>query len=512
MTTKALKNRALAAQGCLYIAAVLLLFASCSKDADLVEDDPVEEPAIVITSDVQQSHFADQTDAAAVTFTAAETWTASVAEVAVTKSATKTWTASTATAPATKSSADIPAWITVSPLSGTAGSNTLTVGLQPNDTDADRAAKITIESGGEQKDVTVTQKATTADGQQYVKTYDVYVFERIHSLYETDASYAHTRGYWKNGNFVDLSSAFDGVIDVAVRGDHVYAVGFKRSATTSGNVHAVYWHNGTAITLPETLGFNIATCIDVQTTFEGVNVYIGGSEWEPNSSSSVVYKYWVSRNNSNFVSYKVSFRGHYKPHTIRAVGNDLYIANDWEVLKNGVSASGYVSSVDAMEVSDGDIYWNGIDGSSHSFGVWKNGQQLLSNLDGSNYVAGDARKGLAIYGNDVYQAGIRITTSVLESGYWKNNTFNALFSYPPVSDGSSSANGFPAHFNEIADLAVVDGNVFAFTMDSSNGYYTRDHKVYKNGLLFQTIRECNLGYINNINQFAVVPKSSTRTW
>jgi hypothetical protein len=38
--------------------------------------------------------------------------------------------------------------------------------LQENATGADRTAKITIASSGESRDVTLTQKATTADGER----------------------------------------------------------------------------------------------------------------------------------------------------------------------------------------------------------------------------------------------------------------------------------------------------------------------------------------------------------
>ncbi|MDR1860445.1 MAG: Ig-like domain-containing protein [Bacteroidales bacterium] len=45
MTTKAFTNRTLAAQGCLYIATALLLFAACGKDTDLPEDIDIKDVA-----------------------------------------------------------------------------------------------------------------------------------------------------------------------------------------------------------------------------------------------------------------------------------------------------------------------------------------------------------------------------------------------------------------------------------------------------------------------------------
>jgi hypothetical protein len=236
------------------------MFAACSKDGG---GEPETPPAIEITAGDEQTIFADQTEAAAVSFTAAGAWTATVEEIA----------------PPTRATADAPEWISINPASGAAGNASFAITLQENASGADRAAKITIASSGDSRDVTLTQKATTADGNPYEKKYDVYVVG-ARKLGSTAAEY----GYWKNGAWRQLTDG-GGIIQSVASGNDLYFLmlqgdkakvwkngGFTdleyprisggrfRIAVSGSDVYAVetdtyfsppaYWKNKQKITLP----------------------------------------------------------------------------------------------------------------------------------------------------------------------------------------------------------------------------------------------------------------------
>ena len=104
---------------------------SCSKD----KDDPVD-PNITITGSAELT-LSDAASTQSVPFTSTVDWTASVA--------------------------GSPAWLTVTPPSGTAGSGSLSLTVAKNETYDDRSATITISGpGATSKTVTVTQKKLDA--------------------------------------------------------------------------------------------------------------------------------------------------------------------------------------------------------------------------------------------------------------------------------------------------------------------------------------------------------------
>ena len=113
----------------------------CSDDNKSETPPTPEEPAITFpTGSDTQPVFTTEGGTSTLTFTAKEAWTASVGE------------------------ADTRAidWLTVSPTSGQAGTATLTISTEPNDTYDERNAAITLTSGGTRTTLTVTQKQRDA--------------------------------------------------------------------------------------------------------------------------------------------------------------------------------------------------------------------------------------------------------------------------------------------------------------------------------------------------------------
>ena len=114
---------------------------ACSDDNKSETPPTPEEPTITFpTGSDTQPVFTTEGGTSTLTFTATESWTASVGE------------------------ADTRAidWLSVSPTSGQAGTATLTITTEPNDTYDERNAAITLTSGGTRKTLTVTQKQRDA--------------------------------------------------------------------------------------------------------------------------------------------------------------------------------------------------------------------------------------------------------------------------------------------------------------------------------------------------------------
>ena len=129
----------------LYLLVCLSILAwtvqGCSDDNKSETPPTPEEPAITFpTGSDTQPVFTTEGGTSTLTFTATEAWTASVGE------------------------ADTRAidWLSVSPTSGQAGTATLTITTEPNDTYDERNAAITLTSGGTRTTLTVTQKQRDA--------------------------------------------------------------------------------------------------------------------------------------------------------------------------------------------------------------------------------------------------------------------------------------------------------------------------------------------------------------
>ena len=123
------------------LSALAWTMQGCSDDNKSETPPTPEEPAITFpTGSDTQPVFTTEGGTSSLTFTATEAWTASVGE------------------------ADTRAidWLSVSPTSGQAGTATLTITTEPNDTYDERNAAITLTSGGTRKTLTVTQKQRDA--------------------------------------------------------------------------------------------------------------------------------------------------------------------------------------------------------------------------------------------------------------------------------------------------------------------------------------------------------------
>ena len=99
---------------------------------------PQPKPQTEIKIESSAPNFSEDGGEAQISFTASEAWTAKVINTR----------------------AD--GWCSISPTSGAAGSATITVTTEPNDTPDDRSASIVIEAGSASKTVTVSQKQKDA--------------------------------------------------------------------------------------------------------------------------------------------------------------------------------------------------------------------------------------------------------------------------------------------------------------------------------------------------------------
>ena len=153
----------------LWMGLVLLFVTACSDD-----DNNTSQIKVADESELEQTLSGDQ-QTSTLSFVAASDWTSTVSE----------------TTPPTTKNAD--SWLKLDPDHGGAGSYTINIILEPNDTGASRSAVITISCGGTQITVSVTQEATSGS----VTPSDRYLVERINILNEEVYSTGETH---KNEN------------------------------------------------------------------------------------------------------------------------------------------------------------------------------------------------------------------------------------------------------------------------------------------------------------------------
>lgn len=303
-------------------------------------------------------------------------------------------------------------WVTISPDHGdAAGAYTITIGLQPNTTGADRSAKIAISCDGTTITVNITQKAVNKDGTAYnpnaPKSGDVYV-----AGYEYSGKIVAI--LWKNGVAQNLT---DGSNDananfVLVSGSDVYVAGMD-------NGSAILWKNGVEQKLNGTNAYSVFVF--------GSDVYVAGTRDILNNSRVILWKNGVEQNFDNG-----TYQGVYVS-SLFVTGNDVYVSGTilinngnyafmYAVLwKNGVSQvfnDFYVNSAAAYSVfvSGSDVY---VAGAYGKFAVlWKNGvEQQLTN--GTNSASANS---VYVSGNDVYVSGNDGNFAVL----WKNGVEQKL--------------------------------------------------------------------------------------
>ena len=124
----------------LYLLAIVTLVA-CTKSDDSGDPNPnptPSKPKTEIKIETTASDFSSEGGRQAISFTTTEAWTAEVIN----------------------SRAD--GWCSISPTSGAAGSATISVTTEPNDTPDDRSASIVIKAGSASKTVKVSQKQKDA--------------------------------------------------------------------------------------------------------------------------------------------------------------------------------------------------------------------------------------------------------------------------------------------------------------------------------------------------------------
>ena len=128
-----------------FISMHFLLFTAmvvaCSDDPENIKTDtPDDTPSITIPDTEDKTPVISQAGGTAtLSFTASKVWTVEITNMNRT-----------------------PSWISVSPTSGGAGTATLTISVEPNDSYDERNAAITLRSGNTQTTITVTQKQLDA--------------------------------------------------------------------------------------------------------------------------------------------------------------------------------------------------------------------------------------------------------------------------------------------------------------------------------------------------------------
>ena len=153
----------------LWMGLVLLFVTACSDD-----DNNTRQIEVADESELEQTLSGDQ-QTSTLSFVAASDWTSTVSE----------------TTPPTTKNAD--SWLKLDPDHGGAGSYTINIILEPNETGEARSAVITISCGGTQITVSVTQEATSGS----VTPSDRYLVERVNILNEEVYSTGETH---KNEN------------------------------------------------------------------------------------------------------------------------------------------------------------------------------------------------------------------------------------------------------------------------------------------------------------------------
>jgi hypothetical protein len=467
-------------------------------------------PPITVTSNAEQTVYADETEGLTVSFTSPGDWTTTIEEVPVFASA------SVSTAQVLAADASVaPTWVSINPASGLKGAASFAVKLEENYSGAARSANIVISTDSDQETVSVTQQAVTADGKTPEKKYDVYV-----TGYEDMTT--KKVGYWKNGELKIPEQtdpeymSYSDMISIAVSGNDVYATGAVVNPMDNG-WSARYWKNGEEFFLAKDLYNTIAYGITLsQPVMGGVDVYIAGMALDDYFTgpyarywkNGVVYQLPASalRKDARGLAIAVSGADVYVAgYVVRSEGHGYYVAAYW---KNGVrtelTTESHVdgSMTTGIAVSGSDVYVTGYETDADGrrlATLWKNGVPTRLSDGTKNVYA----CGIFIDGNDVYVSGWE--PPALNSGassvfYWKNSERVVL---------ETNTESTPSH-NGGNSITVVNGDVYVAGL-SYDGSTTK--VVYwKNGVKTElgTVYRTSSG--NSESSIAVVPHSPTRTW
>jgi len=156
------------------VVTIVACFAGCIIFSGCGDKEKESSNIEVQTKDaLTQEMFADETGAKSVTFVTAGAWTSTI----------------TGASKSLRSGATV--WISISPESGDkAGTHTISINLEPNDTGNERAAVIIISCNGTDITISVTQKATKEDGTLYEKpesgAFDGKITAKVENASEAD--------------------------------------------------------------------------------------------------------------------------------------------------------------------------------------------------------------------------------------------------------------------------------------------------------------------------------------
>jgi len=134
-------------KACFALLAASIIFGGCDDKTDKEEQTGID---VQNKDELTQETFAHEMFGSNVTFVTTGAWTSAIKEET------------------TSTKAGTPSWISIAPDHGTAtGEYTIVIFLDPNETGNDRTAIISITCNETDIAITVTQKATLADGRPY---------------------------------------------------------------------------------------------------------------------------------------------------------------------------------------------------------------------------------------------------------------------------------------------------------------------------------------------------------
>jgi hypothetical protein len=212
--------------------------------------------------------------------------------------------------------------------------------------------------------------------------------------------------YWENGTKVTLDPTGGEAMAILVNGADIYAAGFDSTN------HPVYWKNGTKITLDSAGGRAYSLAMN------GTNLYVGG--FDSNSHAA----YWTINGNQPPIETVLDSHGGGINAGISISGSSVYAAgydsaDSAVVWKDGAEIYNFGGNVQlySMLISGTDVYAGGFDLNSGFVGAyWKNGNEVK---------LGSRIESIFVNGSDLYVSGYDSNLSS-QGCYWKNGNQVAL--------------------------------------------------------------------------------------
>jgi hypothetical protein len=240
--------------------------------------------------------------------------------------------------------------------------------------------------------------------------------------------------YYKNGTLVTLAASqyYSAATSIAISGGNVYIGGIEGTVPT--NALAQYWKNGTAVTLPAVTSGYAQFYFDALIFVSGTNIYVAGSgaksqvHGHGQLTPQSVCNYW---NPDGSIVYLTEGANPAGVNSIFVSGTDVYTAGSYKAIAAYWKDNTPVSLTDStpyatftgIAVSGTNVYVAGSKGGIAKY--WKNGSAV--NLSNGSLTA--AANSITLLGTDIYIAGNDGPTAK----YWKNGTAVSL------TDGTSTA-------------------------------------------------------------------------